>query len=104
MCCCYMLGLWQAWKTPHFRTRHRRGHGTRPRASTCIRDICVVWKLHRSPYAAENIKSSAHLVNLMGAVVQTILLRPSETPVYARCWAMSACIYAAFFSVCEVRL
>ncbi len=49
------------------------------------------------------MKATAHLVNLVGAVVQTILLRPSETPVYANYWAMSACIYAAFFSVTEVR-
>ena len=58
----------------------------------------------RNPFAAEHVKAVAHVLNMAGAAVQAVLLRASETPVYANYWTMSACIYAAFFSLSGVRL
>ena len=57
----------------------------------------------RHPFQVEHVKASAHLASFLGGVVQTILLRAAETPPHAKYWALSACIYSAFFSVSRVR-
>ena len=58
----------------------------------------------RHPIEAEHVRASAHLSSAVGGVVQNILLRGTEVPVFGKCWTLAACIYSGFFSTTRVRL
>ena len=53
---------------------------------------------------ADQTKARAQLLGFLGCVVQTILLRPAETPPHGKHWTLFACIYSTFFRVSQVRI
>ena len=69
-------------------------------ADTSAKRSCVCG---RNPFEVEHLKATAHLLSFIGAVVQTILLRATEAPIYGRYWTGSSSIYTAMFSVSRVR-
>ena len=95
-CLTVLRSQWQASRLSLFANQHMQSHDQAERLPN------LQLSRGRNPIEAEHVKATAHLSNLIGAVVQTILLRAAEVPIYARHWALSACIYSAFFSVSRV--
>jgi len=57
----------------------------------------------RHPIDADHTKARTHLWGFLACVVETILLRPAETPPHGKHWTLFACMYSTFFRVSQVR-